>query len=85
MCRIHQADDAVVDIAGEIGDQVSGLVFVAQQRHPRRGFGRLGSTRKAGARRPRFRHEDPDKAIVFFARVAAGVNAIHSQLAGAAV
>ena len=74
---IHQPDDAVIDAAGQIGGQVGEFVFVAECWNARAGL-RRGSARCVESRScgRRLRNEDPDEAVMLFAGVAAGVDAI---------
>src|SRR5882724_3000447 len=76
---IHQADDSVIHGAGKISRQVSQFVLVAEGRNPRRGYWRLGSFGKTSSRRRRLGNEDPDKVVMLFAGVAAGINAVNLQ------
>src|ERR1700675_3563703 len=75
--RIHQADDAVIDTARQFGRQVSKPVLVAKGWHARRSSPRIRTPCESPTTAARFRHEDPDEIILFFAGVAARVNAVH--------
>ncbi len=82
--RIHEADDAVIDADGHVGGEVGEFIFVAErfselldQRGRLGSFFRLAESR---ALRAGFRYVDPDKAILLFAGIAAGVDAVDFQV-----
>jgi len=77
---IHEADDAVIDADGHVGGEVGELVFVAEFFNQR---GRIGSFFRFGESRTRrtgVRDVDPDKAILLFAGITAGVDAFYFQV-----
>ena len=73
--QIHQPDNAVIHAAGQVGRQIGKFVFLAEGWNTRRPA--AGSARcENPARWRRLRNKDPDEAIIFFACVTAGVDAI---------
>ena len=79
MRGIHQPDDAVVHAHRHVGGQIGKLVFVAKLLHLRGWVGSVGRLRDTCTRGRRVRHVDPDEAVLFVARIAPGVNAVHTQ------
>ena len=77
--RIHQTDNSVIDGAGEIGRQVSQFVFLAENRNPGRGKGRLNGLGESGSRRWWFGNVDPDEVVMLFAGIAPGIDAVDLQ------
>src|SRR6266436_3785886 len=76
---IHQADDAVVDGARQIGGEICEFVVLAEFRNLRRGGGRGFVLRESGAGWAGIRNEHPDEVVPFFAGIAAGVDAVDFQ------
>src|ERR1700730_1843393 len=74
---IHQADDAVVDGAGEVGSEIGEFVALAEFRNLRGGSGR--GLRESRAGWAGIGNEDPDEVVVFLAGIAAGVDAVDFQ------
>jgi hypothetical protein len=77
--RIHEADNAVVDTAGQVGGQVGDFVFVAEGGHAWYGKWWIGAAGESGSRRDRLWDENPDKVVVLLTGVAACVDAIDLQ------
>jgi hypothetical protein len=77
--RVHEADDAVVDTAGQVGGQVGDFVFVAEGGHAWYGKGRIGAASESGSCRDGLGHEHPDEVVVLFTGVAACVDAVDLQ------
>jgi hypothetical protein len=77
--RIHQPDNAVIHAAGQVGRQIGKFVFLAEGWNTRRACGGLCTLRESRSRWRRLRNKDPDEAIIFFACVTAGVDAIDSE------
>src|SRR5215467_14003555 len=73
--RIHEADDAVVDVAGEIGGKVSDLVFFAERGNRGGGVRRFATCGESSSLRPWLRYEYPDEVIALFTWKASRVNA----------
>ncbi len=71
--RIHQSDDSVIDVSGQIAGQMRDLVFRAEGCQLRR---RRHAFRHARAGRS---HIDPDVAVALFTRVMSRKNAIDFQ------
>src|SRR6267378_1881686 len=79
VCGIHQADDAVVDGAGQIGGEVGEFVVRAEFRNLGGGSGSGRGLRESGAGWAGIGYEDPDKVVALFAGIAAGVDAVDFQ------
>src|SRR5947208_955205 len=79
---IHQTDDSVIHIAGQICGQVCSLKFVSEHRnsrHSRHFCTGAFAAAESRARRARIGHEHPDKTISLLASVIACINAIYLQ------
>src|SRR6266853_4311150 len=79
VCGIHQADDAVVDGAGQIGGEIGEFVVLAEFRNLWCGSGSGCGLRESGAGWAGIGYEDPDEVVAFFAGIAAGVDAVEFQ------
>src|SRR5258708_21628999 len=77
--RIHQADDAVVDGARQVGGEIGEFVMLAEFRNVGGGSGRGRGLRESGAGWAGIGNEDPDEVVALFAGIAAGVDAIDFQ------
>ena len=79
--RIHEADDAVIDadrhVGGEVGESCIYSLELLDLRGWLGSFFGLGETR---ARRAGIRYVDPDKTVLLFAGIAAGVDAVDFQV-----
>src|SRR5690349_13341123 len=78
--RVHQADDAVIDAARQIGAEICGLIFVAEHWHAWRFERGLRTRGEPCSSRPWIRNEDPNEAVVLFTSVISCVDAIDLQL-----
>ena len=74
---IHQADDSVIDGAGQIGGEVGDFVLLTEGGDARRRHGRIVSFGESGSRRRGVGDENPDETVLFFAGIAASVDAIY--------
>src|ERR1700674_280437 len=79
VCGIHQADDAVVDGARQVGGEIGEFVMLAEfwNLGGRSGSGR--GLRESGAGWAGIGNEDPDEVVALFAGIAAGVDAVDFQ------
>src|SRR5438445_550526 len=79
VCGIHQADDAMIDGARQVGGEIGEFVVLAEFRNlgggGRSGRG-LGKSRAGWAG---IGNEDPDEIVALFAGIAAGVDAVDLQ------
>src|SRR6266404_2357390 len=73
---IHQADDAVVDGAGQIGGEIGEFVMLAEFWNLGGGRGRERGLRESGAGWAGIGNEDPDEIVALFAGIAASVDAV---------
>jgi len=73
---VHEADDTVIDADGHFGLKVSELVFCAELFNAWRGLAGFGWLGESGTGWSGIGDIDPDEIVLFFAGVAAGVNAI---------
>src|SRR5579863_4719325 len=80
MRRIHQADNAVVDADGHVRGEIGEFVFRAEFFYLRRGCWSLLGLCESCSLRPGLGNVDPDETVPFLAGMAAGVDAIESQL-----
>src|SRR5712692_873483 len=69
---IHEADDSVIDVTGQIRRKMGDAVTWAEDRQPGRGRDRLVA-------RGGLRHVYPDVAILLFAREVGGKDALDSE------
>src|SRR6202171_5779400 len=76
---IHQADDAVVDGARQVGGEIGEFVMLAEFRNLRGGSGSGCGLRESRAGWAGIGNEDPDEVVVFLAGIAAGVDAVDFQ------
>src|SRR5258708_32858897 len=79
MRGIHQADDAVVDGARQVGGEIGEFVMVAEFRNLGGRSGRGRGLRESSAGWAGIRNEDPNEVVALFAGIAAGVDAIDFQ------
>ena len=77
---IHEADDAVIDADRHFGVQVGEFVFRAEFLDLRSGLGSFCSRGESRARRRGVGNENPNKTVLFFAFIAAGIDAIHFEI-----
>ncbi len=76
---IHEADDAVIDAAWQVGGEVGDFVFAAKSWDARRRNWGVRCFGESGTSRRRLRDEDPNVVVVLLAGIATGVNAVDSQ------
>src|SRR3981189_786039 len=76
---IHQADDSVIDGAGQVGGEIREFVVLAEFRNLGGGSGRGRGFRESGAGWAGIGNEDPDEVVALFAGIAAGVDAVDLQ------
>src|SRR6266446_3544417 len=76
---MHQADDAVVDGAGQVGGEIGEFVVLAEFRNLRGGSGSGCGLRESSAGWAKVGNEDPDEIVALFAGIAAGVDAVDFQ------
>src|ERR1700730_8883456 len=79
VCGIHQADDAVVDGAGEIGGEIGEFVMLAEFWNLGGWSGRGRGLRESGAGWAGIGNEDPDEVVAFLAGIATGVDTVDFQ------
>src|SRR5205814_1988223 len=77
--RIHQTDDSVIHIAGQICAEVCSLKFVSERWNSRHFYTGAFAAAESRAWRPRIRNEYPHKTISLLASVIACINAIYLQ------
>src|ERR1700723_2777197 len=75
--RIHQSDNSVIDRARQIGGKVRQLVSFAEFRNLRRKYRCRRSFSEPSSRGSGIRNKYPDKIVMLFARITAGINAIN--------
>src|SRR6266403_3183304 len=76
---IHQADDAVVDGARQVGGEVGEFVMLAEFRNLGGGARSGRGLRESGAGWAGIGNENPDEIVALFAGIAAGVDAVDFQ------
>ena len=80
--RVHEPDNAVVNVARKLGRQMSDAVAWAESGQARTERQRVLPERRAPPRMAifRVRDVDPDVAVPLFAREARGEDSVHPQL-----
>src|SRR5215472_6371870 len=82
VCRIHEANDAVVDAAGQVGSEIGELVLVTESRDARGGLPWIRTTRKSCASGAGLGNENPEKIVVLLTGVASRVDAVDFEFLG---
>src|SRR6266496_2167816 len=77
---IHEPDDSVVHIAGQVSAEIRSLEFVAKCGNARNLTGGFLAAAESRARRASIGHEHPDKTISLLTRVVSCVNAINLHI-----
>src|ERR1019366_9831938 len=79
VCGIHQADDAVVDGARQVGSEIGEFVMLAEFRNLGGGSRSGRGLRESGAGWAGIGDEDPEEVVALFAEITAGVDAVDFQ------
>ena len=77
---IHEANDSVIDVAGQVGREMGYFELFTKSRDLRHRNGRVNRFCKTRPGWRRVGNEDPDEAVPLLARITAGVNAIDFQV-----